>query len=148
MRIEERHEQPYRAVSRIGAEATEDLADRLSEVAEWIEVRGVEATGTPFFRYHALTANGGRELEVEVAIPVERGSAVPASDEDVTAGMLPAGRYAVHDIEGDPDQLVQGTSALLAWAGEQNLRLDDDGDTWMSRPLEGGRVELSVRVRD
>jgi len=140
MRIEERDEQPYRGTSRTGSDATAGLEGRLVEVAEWLEVRGVEPAGRPFFRYHARPEG----LEVEVGIPVPRGSAIPASDEDVTAGMLPAGRYVVATVDGDP----LATADLLAWAREQNLVLDGDGSTWTSRILGGDGFELSIRLRD
>jgi hypothetical protein len=135
MRIEERDEQPYRSVSRFGPDATSNVGEMLPTVFEWLEVRGVEPAGAPFFRYHVLG-----EIEVEAGVPVPRGSAIPASDEDVTAGMLPAGRYVVTTVEGDP----QATAGLLAWAGEQNLEVE--GDTWTSRPVGENGFELAVRV--
>ncbi|GAA1034911.1 hypothetical protein GCM10009557_41000 [Virgisporangium ochraceum] len=135
MRIEERDEQPYRSVSRFGPDAASKLGELLPPVFEWLEVRGVDPAGTPFFRYHVRD-----ELEVEAGVPVPRGSAIPASDEDVTAGMLPAGRYAVTTVDGDP----RATDGLLAWAREQNLEVE--GDTWISRPVGENGFELSVRV--
>lgn len=143
MRIEERDEQPYRSVSRFGPDATVNLDELLPPVYEWLEVRGVEPTGAPFFRYHAL--DDGRELEVEAGVPVPRGSAIPASDEDVTAGMLPAGRYVVSVISGGPEKLVLGTAELLGWAKEHHVEVDK---TWISRLLGGNELELSVRVTD
>jgi hypothetical protein len=61
----------------------------------------------------------------------------PASDDEVTAGVLPAGRYATVDHVGHPDQLVGATADLLAWAEKEGVRWDmapsERGDRWGAR---------------
>ena len=115
MRIVERTEQPYRGITRHVTMTTfHEIADRIPELFGWLGVRGVEPTDAPFFRYHVVDMDG--ELEVEVGVPVPPNSAIPASDEDVTAGTLPAGRYVVTTHVGHPDQLVGVTRDLTARA--------------------------------
>jgi effector-binding domain-containing protein len=134
--IETRAEQPYVGITRFVTMRTiNQVADRMPEVFGWLAARGVQPAGAPFFRYHTIDME--RELEIEVGVPVPRGSAVPASDDEVTAGVLPAGRYATAAHVGHPDQLVQATADLLAWADKQGLRWDrepgDRGEKWGAR---------------
>jgi len=134
--IETRPEQPYVGITRfVTMQTIPEVADRLPEVFDWLAARGVEPAGAPFFRYYTIDME--RELEIEVGVPVPRGSAVPASDDEVTAGVLPAGRYATVEHVGHPDQLVQATADLLAWAEKQGLRWDrapgERGETWGAR---------------
>jgi effector-binding domain-containing protein len=137
MRIEERAEQPYRGITRhITMTTFNEIADRFPDVFGWLEVRGVEPAGAPFFRYHAIDMESA--LEVEAGVPVPPNSAVPASDEDVTAGALPAGRYVVTEYTGHPEGLVQVTADLLAWAAQQNLEFDEQDGRW------AGRVEFHL----
>ena len=103
--IETRAEQPYVGINRfVTMQTINEVADRMPEVFGWLAARGVQPAGAPFFRYHTIDME--RELEIEVGVPVPRGSAVPASDDEVTAGVLPAGRYATVAHVGHPDQLV------------------------------------------
>lgn len=135
MRIEERAGQPYRGITRHITMSTFDVvADRFPEIFGWLADRGVEPAGAPFFRYHAIDMEN--ELEVEAGVPVPPNSAVPASDEDVTAGTLPAGRYVVTEYTGHPDGLQRVTGELLAWAGRQGLEFDEHDGRW------AGRVEF------
>lgn len=132
MRIEERAEQPYRGITRhITMSTFNEVADRFPDIFGWLAVRGVEPAGAPFFRYHMIDME--RTLEVEACVPVPPNSAIPASDEDVTAGVLPAGRYVVTEYTGHPDGLVRVTADLLAWAREQNLEFDEHDDRWAGR---------------
>ena len=137
MRIEERDGQPYRSVSRFGPDAAAGLDDLFPRVFEWLEVRGVEPAGAPFLRFHGLDG------EVEAGVPVPRASAIPASDEDVNSGTLPAGRYVVAERTGDPTDVAQATADVLAWARERGLEVDT---AWVSRSLGENGFELSVRV--
>jgi effector-binding domain-containing protein len=131
-----RAEQPYVGVTRfVTMQTMNEVVAQFPVVFGWVEARGVEPVGAPFFRYHTIDME--RELEVEVGVPVPHGSAVPASDDEVTAGVLPAGRYATVDHVGHPDQLVGATADLLAWAAKEGLRWDmtpsEHGDKWGAR---------------
>lgn len=135
MRIEERAEQPYRGITRhITMSTFNEVADRIPEIFGWLADRGVEPAGSPFLRYHAIDMEN--ELEVEAGVPVPPNSAIPASDEDVTAGALPAGRYVVTEYTGHPEGLMQVTADLLAWAGQRGIEFDEHEDRW------AGRVEF------
>jgi effector-binding domain-containing protein len=132
MRIVERAAQPYRGITRhVTMTTINEIADRIPDVLGWLTERGVETTDAPFFRYHVVDMDG--ELEVEAGVPVPPNSAIPASDEDVTAGTLPAGRYVVATHVGHPGQLMNLTKELLEWANEHGEELDHDGPKWASR---------------
>jgi DNA gyrase inhibitor GyrI len=159
MRIVERAAQPYRGITQHVTMATiNEVADRFPDLFGWLAERGVEPTDAPFFRYHVVDMDG--QLEVEVGIPVPPNSAIPATDEDVTAGTLPAGRYVVTTHVGHPDQLVDVTRDLLAWAADQNEEFDHDGANWASRlefyrtdpaeepDMNKWEVELAVKLKD
>lgn len=158
-----RADQPYIGITRhITMDNIPEVADRFPEIFEWIGLRGVQPAGAPFFRYHAIDME--RQLEVEAGVPVPPGSAIPASDEDVTAGVLPAGRYVSVTHFGHPSGLVQATADLLDWAAKQNLRWDradsDAGDRWGCRleiyhtdpdeepDMSKWEVELCFRLAD
>jgi DNA gyrase inhibitor GyrI len=134
--IETRDEQPYVGITRfVTMQTMNDVAEQYPTVFGWLAARGVEPAGAPFFRYYTIDME--RELEVEAGVPVPHGSAIPASDDEVTAGVIPAGRYATATHVGHPDELVQATADLLAWADKQGLRWDSEpgerGEKWRAR---------------
>ena len=134
--IETRDVQPYVGITRfVTMQTMMEVVEQHRKVFGWLAARGVEPAGAPFFRYH--TIDMARELEVEAGVPVPHGSAIPASDEDVKAGVLPAGRYATVGHVGHPDELVQATADLLAWAQDKGLRWDSEpserGERWGAR---------------
>jgi DNA gyrase inhibitor GyrI len=142
MRIVERAEQPYRGITRhVTMTRLGEVADSFPNVFGWLAERGVEPADAPFFRYHVIDMDG--ESEVEAGVPVPPNSAIPASDEDVTAGTLPAGRYVVTTHVGHPDELARVTGELLAWAKEQGEEFDERDDHWVSR-LEFYRTDPAV----
>jgi len=121
--IETRTEQPYIGITRfVTMGAFGPVIEAHPRVFGWLAARGVEPAGAPFFRYYTIDMDG--ELEIEAGVPVPHHSAIPASDEEVKAGWLPAGRYATVEHVGHPDTLVQATADLLAWAEKQGLRWD------------------------
>jgi effector-binding domain-containing protein len=65
-----------------------------------------------------------------VAAPLE-------GDGDIRAGVLPAGRYVTVTHIGHPDELMEATRELLAWADGQGLTFDradsPNDDAWVSR---------------
>ncbi|WP_336207609.1 GyrI-like domain-containing protein [Nonomuraea sp. LPB2021202275-12-8] len=108
------------------------VADRLGEIFAWLAERGAPPAGGPFFRYFVIDMKG--DLRVEGGVPV----ATPVEGEgDIFAATLPAGRYVTETHAGHPDQLIDATAALLAWAESQGLRFDmtrePDGEHWGSR---------------
>jgi len=128
-RVVERAEQPYVAIGGVITMQTFDLiADRLPEVFRWLDARGIEPAGAPFFRFNVIDME--RELEVEAGVPV---TVRAAADGDVLAGGLPAGRYVTATHIGHPDGLVSVTAEVLDWAAKRGLEWD------ASEPASGTR---------
>jgi effector-binding domain-containing protein len=131
--IETRTEQPYVAVrARVTMDGIAAFAVRTSEVFDWLGARGLKPAGPPFFRYNVIDM--ARELEMETGVPI---ATAVDGDDDVVAGVLPAGRYATVTHTGHPSELVGVTGALLDWAAEQGLTWDmspsEDGERWGAR---------------
>lgn len=133
-RVEERAAQPYAYVQdtdvHIGNFAV--IADRFGEVFGWLAAKGVEPTGPVFFNYKVINMPG--PMHIEAGVPISR----PVEGDDVvSAGELPAGRYATVLHHGHPDSLEKATADLLAWAEEQGLEFDQwdapEGHAWASR---------------
>src|SRR5262249_47332269 len=131
--IATRAEQPYAAIrasvtmAELGA-----LGARLGDVVGWLGAQDIAPAGPPFFKYNVIDMM--RELEVEAGWPV----ATPVTgDEQVLAGVLPAGRYATAIHVGHPSELVGAVQALLEWAASQDLKWDvtpgADGEHWGCR---------------
>lgn len=131
--IVERAEQPYVAIrASVTMQQLAGLGARVGEVFGWLAARDLAPAGPPFFRYNVIDMD--RQLEVEAGVPVA--SAV-AGDDQVVAGVLPAGRYVTALHAGHPDDLIGAVAGLLDWAASQGLRWDmhdtADGERWGSR---------------
>lgn len=136
--IVERVEQPYVSVrGMVTMRTIPQIADRLPEVFGWLAQRGVAPVDAPFFRYNLIDMD--QRLDIEAGIPVD---AVLTSDDTVTAGMLPAGRYVTVTHVGPPSELVDVTAQLLDWAASRGLTWDmtptDAGERW------GCRLEMML----
>ncbi|HEY8471782.1 MAG TPA: GyrI-like domain-containing protein [Natronosporangium sp.] len=157
--IVELPDQPYVG---IGADvAMNELGGKLppllGELFGWLAARQLAPAGAPFFKYN--TVDMDRELEVEVGIPV---AAPVAGDDVVSAGVLPAGRYAQLFYIGHPDGLLEATRTLLAWGEQQGVRWDVEGEPqrWRARleyyhtdpaeqpDMNQWRTELRFRLAD
>ncbi|WP_046470868.1 GyrI-like domain-containing protein [Allosalinactinospora lopnorensis] len=92
----------------------------VGEVFEWLERKGIQPAGPPFFRYRVI---GGTEkrFSLEVGVPVA--SAVPG-DGRVIAGAMPAGTYATLVHTGHPDRLGGAHAALQDWVARSGLAWD------------------------
>jgi effector-binding domain-containing protein len=131
--IETRAEQPYVAVrAKVTMGEIAAFARRFGEVFGWLDSHGLAPAGPPFFKYNVIDM--ARELEMEAGVPV---ATVTDGDDQVVAGVLPAGRYATLTHVGHPSELMAATKALLDWAAEQGLAWDvspsEDGDRWACR---------------
>ncbi|HKR70676.1 MAG TPA: GyrI-like domain-containing protein [Streptosporangiaceae bacterium] len=131
--IENRAQQPYVAIrTRVPMSGLAGVGARLGEVFAWMGARGVAPAGPPFFKYNVIDMAG--DLEVEGGVPIAQ---AVEGDTQVTSGVLPAGRYATVTHVGHPDQLLEVTRSLLAWASDQGLKWDmspgDNGERWGSR---------------
>jgi effector-binding domain-containing protein len=132
--IVDRPAQPYVAVRGLVTMGTFHLiADRFPEVFGWLAERGIEPSGAPFFKYNVIDM--ANEMEIEAGVPVAE--AVEGTDGDVFGAELPAGRYATLTYRGHPQELVEVTGGLLAWAEERGIEWDmapsDRGDVWAAR---------------
>jgi effector-binding domain-containing protein len=131
--IVDRPAQPYVAVrGLITMQTFHKIADRFPEVFGWLAAHGIEPTGAPFFKYNVIDMD--RELELEAAVPVAE---AVEGDSEVFGAVLPAGRYTTLTYRGHPEELVEVTGGLLAWAEEQGIEWDmapsDRGDVWAAR---------------
>ena len=59
------------------------------EVFAWLEQQGVEPVGAPFVRFHVIDM--AALMDIEMGVPVANAL---EGEGQVTAGVLPAGRYA------------------------------------------------------
>ena len=131
--IETRAEQPYVAVrAKVTMGEIAAFARRFGEVFGWLDSHGLVPAGPPFFKYNVIDM--ARELEMEAGVPV---ATATDGDDQIVAGVLPAGRYATLTHVGHPSELMAATKALLDWAAEQGLAWDvtpsEDGDRWACR---------------
>jgi len=131
--IETRAEQPYVAVrAKVTMGEIAAFARRFGEVFGWLDSHGLAPAGPPFFKYNVIDM--ARELEMEAGVPV---ATATDGDDQIVAGVLPAGRYATLTHVGHPSELMAATKALLDWAAEQGLTWDvtpsEDGDRWACR---------------
>jgi len=131
--IETRAEQPYVAIkAKVTMGEIAAFAPRLGEVFGWLDRHGLAPAGPPFFKYNVIDM--ARELEMEAGVPV---ATAVSGDDQMVAGVLPAGRYATLTHVGHPSELMAATKALLDWAAEQGLTWDvtpsEDGDRWACR---------------
>jgi effector-binding domain-containing protein len=130
-RIDERPEKPYMGIrTQTPMKGMFKVVDKLSkELTIWIEQQGVEPDGPPFLRYHVIDMAG--EMDIEYGIPVAM--ALP-DDGHVTAGVLPAGRYASVIYSGHG---LTGNKTLIEWAKANGIawdRWDDErGDGFRCR---------------
>ena len=132
------------------------VAQSRKELSTWLKQQGVDAAGPPFLRYHVIDMAG--EMDIEVGFPVVR--ALP-TDGRVSAGMLPAGRYASLIYRGNG---LTGNKTLLDWAKARGLVwerwTDEKGDafgaryeTFLTDPTVEPRktkwdIEVAIKLRD
>lgn len=104
------------------------------ELFAWLEQQSIAPAGPPFTRYYVIDME--KELDIEIGIPV---ASQVAGDGRVSAGVLPAGRYASL-VYTDVSRGIEGNAALLGWGNSQALQWDqwptEKGDAF------GGRVEF------
>ena len=134
-KLERRSEQYFAAVRRqVSIPFGRLLTPMWDEVHAWLQGKGLAAAGAPFIRY--LTTDMERKLDLEVGFPVP--AAVPG-DERITAGILPAGRYAVLEYTGpyDGDGMFKANIAMMEWAHDNNIAwqvsMRDNVDWWGAR---------------
>lgn len=133
-KLEDRSEQPYLGIrtqitiQEMGSGIIPQLQD---EVLEWMNQQGIAPAGAPFMRYHVI--NMAEKLDVELGWPVAN---AVAGNQRITAGMIPAGRYASLVYTGIANGM-EGNKVLIEWANANGVawdRWDDEkGDAFRSR---------------
>lgn len=131
--VVERAVQHYVGITRAITMTTfAEVADRMPAIFAWLAERGIAPTGAPFFRYWVIDM--ARELIVEAGVPV---AGAVAGEGEINGSDLPAGRYLTVTHTGHPDELVDVTTAFLAWATSHGEVFDvepaSDGDHWACR---------------
>jgi effector-binding domain-containing protein len=138
--IQQRAGVPFAAIRESATMSTlaEVMIPLIDEVAQWLAGRGLAPAGPPFWRY--LVIDMDHELVVEVGFPLAAevdGDGGGNGGGRVSAGVLPAGRYATVIHQGHPDELKGATGELLAWAEGQGLTFDktdvDGAEHWVCR---------------
>jgi effector-binding domain-containing protein len=136
-KIEYRSEQHYAAIRvQVPIPFGSLLPPLNREVGAWLANKGMKPSGAPIIRY--LTTDMTRKLDIEVGWLVA--AAVPGDDR-ITAGVIPAGRYAVLTYTGPykGKGLFKATVDLLGWAEKNHI-------TWKKTIIDGvewwdGRIE-------
>jgi effector-binding domain-containing protein len=157
-KIDERAEQPYMGIrTQTPMKGMFKVIDkRFKEMDGWLNKTGAQPSGAPFLRYHVIDMEG--EMDIEVGFPVA--AALP-DDGRVTAGVLPAGRYASLVYIGNG---YTGNKTLVEWARDNGIAWDrwDDpkGDafrcrleTYLTDPKVEPRktkwqVEVAIKLRE
>jgi effector-binding domain-containing protein len=119
-KLEDRPEQPTVGIrTQVPMSAFKKIIPQLlSEVFAWTREQGVAPVGPPFMRFHVINMAGN--MDVELGVPVGPGV---AGDSRVTAGALPAGRYASLVYTGVRNG-IKANGALLDWGAAQGLTWD------------------------
>jgi hypothetical protein len=113
---------PFKGMSKVVTRISKELD-------QWLKAEGVETSGPPFLRFHVIDMRG--TMDITFGVPVPRPILV---DGAVTAGVLPAGRYASLVYSGGG---IAGNRALIEWVRGQGLAFDrwdtEQGDNFRSR---------------
>ncbi|MDG2517161.1 GyrI-like domain-containing protein [Lysobacter soli] len=158
--IERRPEQPYagtRAVMSMN-DFPDEIPAMTAKVLEWIDARGIRASGRPFLRYHVVDMPD--RMDVELGIPI---ADTVLAEGSVAANVLPGGRYAVLTYLGVGNG-VAANKKLIAWLTEHDeaaashrsetgeafearyetflteARLEPDQDKW--------QTEIAIKLRE
>lgn len=133
-KIEHRSAQPYVAIRTQVAprELGRGLFSRLqSEVLVWLEKQGIAPTDAPFIRYLVID-DMMTKLDIELGWPI---ASPLAGTERISAGVLPAGRYAslvsIGPYKGKA--LMKANGALIDWGAEHGI-------VWDSKQTEQGEA--------
>jgi effector-binding domain-containing protein len=132
--LEDRPAQPYVAIRRqVRMQDFSSVIDQtLPQVFAWLDKHGVAPAGPPLIRY--LVINMPDKLDVELGVPVATNVSV---DDGVTAGVLPAGRYASLLYRGHYSGLMSANKTLLDWGADHGLVWDQSstnaGDAFGAR---------------
>src|SRR5687768_17189714 len=131
-KLDDRTEQPYMGIrTQVPMRQFKNVIPQfLDELFAWLGKQGVEPAGAPFMRYHVINMAGN--MDVELGVPV---ASALSGDGRVSAGAIPAGRYATLVYSGVTG--ITGNKALVEWAAKNNIKWDrwddENGDAFRSR---------------
>jgi effector-binding domain-containing protein len=132
-KVEDRNERPYVAIrTQVTMQEMATVPDLIGEVFACLGKQGVAPAGAPFIRY--LVIDMDALLDIELGVPVAN---TLSGNGRISAGVLPAGRYASLVYTGDYAGLVEANAALLDWGAEKGLVWDswaaENGDGFGAR---------------
>jgi len=131
IKIDRRPEKPYLGIRvQTPFRGMFKIVDQLrKELAIWLKQKDLTSTGPFFLRYHVIDMEGEMDIEYGVL-----GVDSAPGDGRVTAGVIPAGRYASLIYTGSG---MNGNRTLIEWAKTNNIpwdRWDDPkGDAFRCR---------------
>jgi effector-binding domain-containing protein len=95
-------------------------ADRLPRsIRAWLAAHNTAPAGPPFVRVNF--ADGKGRFEIEWGVPTD---APVATDGEIIAGTLPAGRYAGLTLTGGYEGLGEAHTTLRRWTAEHGYQAD------------------------
>lgn len=134
--IEERTAQHYAGI-RVQVPVQEFqviIPQLIDEVVSWLGAYDITPDGPPLMRFHVINMDGKMDVELGVRV-----ATVVSGDDRISAGIIPAGRYATLIYTG-VENGIASNAALIDWAMRQGLVWDrwdtPEGDAF------GARVEF------
>ena len=107
----------------------------VEEILAWLEEKGVQPSGAPFFRYFVI-GDTDKNFKLEVGVPI---TSPMFGDDRVITGTIPSGKYATLVHYGHPDHISSSFTVLEEWAREHEVEWDNQmGD---GEEVWGGRFE-------
>jgi effector-binding domain-containing protein len=116
----------------------EVIPQLLGEVFAWLGKQGIAPAGAPFIRYHVI--NMESKMDIEMGVPV---TSALSGDGRISAGVLPAGRYAALVYTGVRNG-TKANKALLDWAAEKGIVWD----RWEAKNGDGFGARLESYLTD
>jgi effector-binding domain-containing protein len=135
-RIEARAERSYIAIPiEVTLEEWGNVNALFAELFEWVNQKGLQPNGAPFFRYWVI-GDENKKFKLEVGIPIVNAT---FGDERVIAGTTPEGKYVIIDHKGHPDRIHETFNLLEEWS--ENRGLTWDKKVVHNEEVWGGRFE-------
>lgn len=136
-KIVEKATQPFAAIllTLHQPEIAQQAPQLVEEVIQWVQSKGGELTGPPFFNYVNFYPDGA--MEMQVAMPTAR---VLPPDERFVTGSIPGGRFASITATVPYHELHDANMKLDAWVKAQGVELD--GSVEGDRFVGANRMEI------
>jgi effector-binding domain-containing protein len=139
-KLEDRNEQHYVGIRTEVPmrQLPEVIPQLLGEVFAWLGKQGIAPASAPFIRYHVI--NMESKMDIEMGVPV---ASALSGDGRISAGVLPAGRYASLVYTGVRNG-IKANKALLDWAAEKDIVWD----RWEAKNGDGFGARLESYLTD